>query len=96
MSRGPAINYCNSQGAGWRLPTQNELLYYWCVQPSIPAGSKFVADRYVTATNNKRYGGYVWNMNFSDGYMNSSYGNPSYYVSCVRDRIQSGVRYPYI
>lgn len=96
MSRGPAINYCNSQGAGWRLPTQNELLYYWCVQPSIPAGSKFVADSYVTATNNKRYNGYVWNMNFSDGYMTSSYGNPSYYVSCVRDRIQSGVRYPYI
>ena len=96
MSRAQAINYCSSQGDGWRLPTQNELLYYWCVQPSIPAGSKFVADRYLTAANNKRYGGYVWNMNFSDGYMNSSYGNPSYYVSCVRDRIQSGVRYPYI
>ncbi len=50
MSWYDGINYCSSQGDGWRLPTQNELMYYWCVEPSIPADSKFSADYCWSAT----------------------------------------------
>ena len=49
-----AIDYCKSKGEGWRLPTQNELMYYWCVEPSIPADSKFSAAEYWSATESSK------------------------------------------
>ncbi|WP_289304117.1 BF2992 family fimbrillin-A clan protein, partial [Alistipes finegoldii] len=28
-----AVDYCRGKGDNWRLPTANELYYYWCVEP---------------------------------------------------------------
>ena len=78
-----AINYCSSKGDGWRLPTQNELMYYWCVEPSIPADSKFSAGRYWSATENSS--STAWFVDFSNGRSSNLSKTSSYSVRCVRD-----------
>ena len=84
-----AIDYCSSKGDGWRLPTQNELMYYWCVEPSIPASSKFSAVYYWSATDYSTGSSHAWLVNFSDGDTSGRNKTSSYYVRCVR---QSGIR----
>ena len=80
-----AINYCSSKGDGWRLPTQNELMYYWCVEPSIPADSKFSAGDYWSATELSSFSSAAWTVSFSNGYTSYSSKTASLSVRCVRD-----------
>ena len=80
-----AINYCSSKGDGWRLPTQNELMYYWCVEPSIPADSKFSAGYYWSASEYSSDSSGAWAVNFSSGYTFGRSKAGSEYVRCVRD-----------
>lgn len=89
-----AIDYCSDKGAGWRLPTQNELFYYWCVEPAIPAGSKFLSDYYWSATVSSS--GLVWGVNFVLGGTNTYAKTASNFVRCVRDEVLSEKRYPYV
>ena len=89
-----AIDYCSSKGDGWRLPTQNELMYYWCVEPSIPADSKFLGDIYWSATNGTNSSSRAWFLSISSNglivYNDKSYSNN---VRCVREYAQ---KYPYV
>ena len=94
MSWQEAIDYCSSKGDGWRLPTQNELFYYWCVQPSIPAGSKFLSDYYWSATVSSS--GLVWGVNFVLGGTNTYAKTGSIFVRCVIDKAQGEEKYPYV
>ena len=80
-----AIDYCSSKGDGWRLPTQNELMYYWCVEPSIPASSKFSAVYYWSATDYSSGSSYAWLVTFSYGDTSGRNKTSSYSVRCVRD-----------
>lgn len=80
-----AIDYCKSKGDGWRLPTQNELMYYWSVEPSIPADSKFTAGLYWSAAEHSPGSGYAWAVHFNDGTTGTSSLSTSYSVRCVRD-----------
>ena len=80
-----AINYCSSKGDGWRLPTQNELMYYWCVEPSIPADSKFSAGYYWSATDHFSSSGRAWVVHFSTGHTYYGSKTNSNSVRCVRD-----------
>lgn len=79
-----AIDYCSSKGDGWRLPTQNELVYYWCVEPSIPADSKFSAGEYWSSTESGSEE--AWIVDFSDGYTNDLNKTQSFHVRCIRDK----------
>ena len=88
-----AIDYCRGMGDGWRLPTENELMYYWCVGPSIPADSKFSGDSYWSATD---YYERVWYVSFTFGYTWLNEKTANSYVRCVREQAQSGVKYPYV
>lgn len=92
-----AIDYCSSKGDGWRLPTQNGLMYYWCVEPSIPAGSKFSAGMYWSATEDSSNSSNAWTVSFSNGYTyNGSAKTASdYVVRCVSDYAASA-KYPYV
>ena len=81
-----AIDYCKSKGDGWRLPTMNELIYYWCVEPSIPAESKFSASYYWSATNYSSVPNAIARViDFSDGRMIFESKTKQRYVRCVRD-----------
>lgn len=80
-----AIDYCSSKGDGWRLPTQNELMYYWCVEPSIPADSKFSAGNYWSATESSSSSSEAWFVDFSLGITNYYGKTNGGYVRCVRD-----------
>ncbi|WP_278975125.1 DUF1566 domain-containing protein [Alistipes finegoldii] len=80
-----AINYCSSKGDGWRLPTQNELMYYWCVEPSIPADSKFSAGNYWSATESSSNSSVAWYVTFSNGGTSYTSKTARYFVRCVRD-----------
>lgn len=90
-----AINYCSDKGTGWRLPTQNELMYYWGVEPSIAESSKFSAGDYWSATADGSSN--AWRVDFSKGYT-YSYGKSSrFFTRCVMERdSQSGDNYPYV
>lgn len=79
-----AIDYCSSKGDGWRLLTQNELVYYWCVEPSIPADSKFSAGEYWSSTESGSEE--AWIVDFSDGYTNDLNKTQSFHVRCIRDK----------
>ena len=61
-------------------------MYYWCVEPSIPADSKFSADYYWSASEGSSYSSNAWYVCFSNG-STTSYGTKtdSFYVRCVRD-----------
>ena len=91
-----AVDYCSSKGEGWRLPTQNEMMYYWCVAPacdSDPIGwmSDYGAADYWTTTMyegqqqqfDMTLGSYVWK-------------SSSIFARCVKDRTDSKKRYPYV
>ena len=81
-----AIDYCSSKGDGWRLPTQNELMYYWCVEPSIPADSKFSAAAYWSATEFSAGSSAAWYVHFSNGGTYYYVKTSSYFVRCVRGK----------
>lgn len=94
-----AVNYCSSKGDGWRLPTQNELMYYWSVVPSIPAGSKFSADSYWSATEFSSSSSHAWTVTFSHGFTNYiDKTNSGCSVRCVKDYAASAgaQKYPYV
>lgn len=86
MTWDQAIAYCKSKGTGWRLPTQNELMYLWCLAPSFTGKAAFAADNYWSATQNSSNSTYAWHMNFSSGYTYTNSKTNGYYVRCVRDK----------
>lgn len=68
------------------MPTQNELMYYWCVESSIPVDSKFSAAYYWSATERSGYSSNAWIVNFSNGTTANGYSKTiSISVRCVRD-----------
>lgn len=90
-----AIAHCQSLGTGWRLPTFNELLYWWVVEPSIPDDMKFNTDqRYWGASKltSVRY----FSLTFSNGDVGASDGSKeNYYFRCVKTA-NTAMTYPQI
>ena len=91
-----AVDYCSSKGEGWRLPTQNEMMYYWCVAPACDSdlidwmSDYGEADYWTTTMYEGRQqqfdmtlGTYVWK-------------SSSIFARCVKDRTDSKKRYPYV
>ena len=90
-----AVAYCKSKGTGWRLPTQNELMYLWGLAPSFTGWAAFAAVDYWSATQYSSNFSSAWDVNFSYGNTNYNIKTYSKYVRCVRDKGASGA-YPYI
>ena len=87
-----AYNQCktyNGEGGGaseWRLPTQRELVMIWILHPQLVGKGGFTGflGNYWSAAEDGA--SKAWNLNFTDGYVNGSFGKTSSnYVRCVRD-----------
>ena len=95
MTWDQAVAYCKNKGTGWRLPTQNESMYLYCLEPSFTGEAAFSAGYYWSATQISSDSKTVWGVYFGSGYTGSLTKTFSYYVRCVRDKGTSGA-YPYI
>ena len=94
-----AVDYCSGKGGGWRLPTENELYYYWYVEPSVNGVSPFMEGDYWSSTNNASNSGQAWTFNFSFGEARAYKKDKatSLYMRCVRDKESgAGTKYPYV
>ena len=94
-----AIDYCSGKGDGWRLPTENELYYYWYVEPSVSAVSPFMEGDYWSSTNNASDSGQAWTFDFKydGGIANKKGKTERLYMRCVRDKESgAGTEYPYV
>ena len=87
-----AVDYCSNKGDGWRLPTQNELMYLWCIAPSITGEAAFSGSLYWSSTGNSS--GSYWFTNFSTGGTSTTSPSNSFNVRCVKTG--SNRQYPYI
>lgn len=91
-----AYNYCQSKNtngqSGWRLPTTNDLAFYWCIMPSLS-----VENNEALPSNRSYWSGKLYNdeqafvLSSSGGYisMNDKDRKPatitkSYFVRCVK------------
>ena len=90
------IDYCKNktdQGGGWRVPTLNELLYWWVVEPSIPDDVKFNNYYYLSAskhTNNNYF-----QLLFSDGDVGARNASEKHNYRCVKTA-NTAMTYPQI
>ena len=92
-----AITYCSSKGDGWQLPSQNELLYLWCLNPSVTGGAAFAADEYWSATQFSSNSASAWSVSFSNGHTYTTFKTSGrLYVRCVWDKVTTQQTYPYI
>lgn len=96
MTWDEAVAYCKNKSTGWRLPTANELMYLWCINPSLTGEAAFAAGMYWAATQSSSLSTTAWGVDFIYGASGSNYNKTnSFYVRCVRDKGTSGT-YPYI
>ncbi len=92
-----AVDYCRGKGDGWRLPTENELYYYWCVEPSVRVLDPFMEQNYWSSTTNASNAGQAWTFDFGYGIANKKGKTERLYVRCVRDKESgAGTKYPYV
>ena len=97
MTWANAITYCSSKGDGWRLPSQNELMYLWGLNPSFTGEAAFAAGDYWSATQYSSNSASAWSVVFSDGQTFSTFKTSSrLYVRCVWDKVTTPQTYPYI
>jgi len=92
-----AVDYCRGKGDNWRLPTENELYYYWCVEPSVRVLDPFMEQNYWSSTTNASNAGQAWTFDFGYGIANKKGKTERLYVRCVRDKESgAGTKYPYV
>ena len=92
-----AVDYCRGKGDNWRLPTENELYYYWCVEPSVRVLDPFMEANYWSSTTNASNAGQAWTFDFGYGIANKKGKTERLYVRCVRDKESgAGTKYPYV
>ena len=98
MTWDQAIVFCQNLGDGWRLPTENELIYMWCISPSFTEEIAFAALDYWSATTvitNSMHSMLV-NFNRGDIWSRNRQYNEAYYARCVWDKQIITTIYPYI
>lgn len=92
-----AVDYCRGKGDNWRLPTENELYYYWCVESSVRVLDPFMEANYWSSTTNASNAGQAWTFDFGYGIANKKGKTERLYVRCVRDKESgAGTKYPYV
>ncbi len=92
-----AVDYCRGKGDNWRLPTENELYYYWCVEPSVRVLDPFMEANYWSSTTDASNAGQAWTFDFGYGIANKKGKTERLYVRCVRDKESgAGTKYPYV
>lgn len=92
-----AVDYCRGKGDNWRLPTANELYYYWCVQPSVRVLDPFMEANYWSSTTNASNADQAWAFDFGSGIAYKKETYTQNYVRCVRDKESgAGTKYPYV
>ena len=92
-----AVDYCRGKGDNWRLPTANELYYYWCVEPSVRVLDPFMEANYWSSTTNASNAGQAWTFDFGYGIANKKGKTERLYVRCVWDKESgAGTKYPYV
>ena len=89
-----AVDYCRGKGDNWRLPTENELYYYWCVEPSVRVLDPFMEANYWSSTTRM---GQAWAFDFGSGITAVRPKSLRLNVRCVRDKESgAGTKYPYV
>ena len=92
-----AVDYCRGKGDNWRLPTANELYYYWCVEPSVRVLDPFIEANYWSSTTNASNADQAWTFDFGYGIAYKKEKLTRNYVRCVRDKESgAGTKYPYV
>ena len=92
-----AVDYCRGKGDNWRLPTANELYYYWCVEPSVRVLDPFMEANYWSSTTNASNADQAWTFDFGYGIAYKKEKLTRNYVRCVRDKESgAGTKYPYV
>ena len=92
-----AVDYCRGKGDNWRLPTANELYYYWCVEPSVRVLDPFMEANYWSSTTNASSADQAWTFDFGYGIAYKKETYTRNYVRCVRDKESgAGTKYPYV
>ena len=92
-----AVDYCSSKGEGWRLPTQNEMMYYWCVAPACDSDLiDWMFDNYSSANywTTTMYEGQQQQFDMTLG--TYAWKSSSIFARCVKDRTDTKKRYPYV
>ena len=92
-----AAAYCQEKGEGWRLPTQNELMYLYGLAPAFSGNAAFntSADHWSATLVNGNTNN-AWIEGFFNGTMNNKAKTSSSYPRCVKTMAASGRTYPYI
>lgn len=93
-----ASTYCSNKGEGWRLPTQNEVMYLYCLAPYFSNNEAFVNDYYWSATQNSEIAvtPMMWYVDFNIGKTAFNRTSQSYYMRCIKDKETTEQTYPYI
>ena len=92
-----AVDYCRGKGDNWRLPTANELYYYWCVEPSVRVLDPFMEANYWSSTTNASNADQAWTFDLGYGIAYKKEKLTRNYVRCVRDKESgAGTKYPYV
>ena len=92
-----AVDYCRGKGDNWRLPTANELYYYWCVEPSVRVLDPFMKANYWSSTTNASNADQAWTFDFGSGIAYKKEKLTRNYARCVRDKESgAGTKYPYV
>ena len=92
-----AVDYCRGKGDNWRLPTANELYYYWCVEPSVRVLDPFMEANYWSSTTNASNADQAWTFDLGYGIAYKKEKYTQNYVRCVRDKESgAGTKYPYV
>jgi len=83
-----AIDYCESLGNGWRLPTSKELMLitdHSKANPAIKIDAQVKSDWYWSSTTYVTNTGFAWVVGLKDGGVSIVYKTSNYYVWPVRD-----------
>ena len=83
MSWNDAVNYCESLGGGWRLPTVVELASLFDYDSGKPTGDT-QANYYWSSSNYAYYPNFAWAVSMFDGYVINLNKTLSYCVWPVR------------
>lgn len=80
MSWDGAMEYAESLGEGWRLPTRTEL-----IEAHDNNMEGFQSDYYWSSSEYDQNTIFAWNVNFNNGYVYYNSKIYSIYVRCVRE-----------
>lgn len=91
-----AAEYCRALGAGWRLPTMNEAMYYWCVTPIIDEKDRYEEAHYWTSTMYTATTAFAQNFKAGITVDHQNEMTRSFHVRCVKNKsgVEQVMRFP--